>query len=69
MQDGVYDKFIEKLAMAMKAELRVGDGFDDRTTQGPLINRKAVEKVRHFEHTQVTKTVCKLSKISLIEYD
>lgn len=45
VQEGVYDKFIEKLAIAMKQQLHVGDGFNDKTTQGPLINKKAVEKV------------------------
>lgn len=41
----VYDAFAEKLVAAVK-ELKVGDGFEDGVTTGPLINRKAVEKVR-----------------------
>ncbi len=48
VQEGVHDKFIEKLATAIKEQLHVGDGFDDKTTQGPLINKKAVEKVRRY---------------------
>lgn len=31
----------------MKSQLKVGDGFDERSTCGPLINAKAVEKVKH----------------------
>jgi succinate-semialdehyde dehydrogenase/glutarate-semialdehyde dehydrogenase len=44
VQDKVYDAFAEKLA-ARIARLKVGDGFDDGVTQGPLITMKAVEKV------------------------
>jgi acyl-CoA reductase-like NAD-dependent aldehyde dehydrogenase len=29
----------------MEKELRIGDGFDPKSTQGPLINQRAVEKV------------------------
>lgn len=45
MQKGIHDKFVEKFAKAIERELRVGSGFDENTTQGPLINEKAVEKV------------------------
>lgn len=34
----------------MKTNLHVGNGFEERTTQGPLINEKAVEKVSSFYH-------------------
>ncbi|QBX33573.1 NAD-dependent succinate-semialdehyde dehydrogenase [Paracoccus liaowanqingii] len=44
VQAGVYDAFAEKLAAAVD-KLRVGDGLEDGTTTGPLINEKAVEKV------------------------
>ncbi|TJZ92646.1 NAD-dependent succinate-semialdehyde dehydrogenase [Paracoccus gahaiensis] len=44
VQSGVYDAFAEKLAAAVD-KLRVGDGLEDGTTTGPLINEKAVEKV------------------------
>ncbi len=48
VQAGVYDAFAEKLVAATKA-LRVGDGFGDGVTTGPLIDRKAVDKVeRHL---------------------
>ena len=47
VQAGVYDAFADRLASRVKA-LRVGDGLDGPTEQGPLINAAAVEKVeRH----------------------
>ncbi len=49
VQSGVYDAFAAKLAAAVD-KLRVGDGFDDGVTTGPLITEKAVEKVE--EHIQ-----------------
>ena len=49
VQAGVYDAFAEKLAVAV-GKLKVGDGFGDGVTTGPLIDEKAVEKVeRHLQ--------------------
>jgi len=45
VQDGVYDAFIDKLKTAVAA-LKVGDGLDDGVTTGPLIDHRAVAKVR-----------------------
>ncbi|MBU2956930.1 NAD-dependent succinate-semialdehyde dehydrogenase [Paracoccus sp. 1_MG-2023] len=45
VQSGVYDAFAEKLADAV-SKLKVGDGLEDGTTTGPLINRDAVGKVQ-----------------------
>ena len=45
VQAGVYDAFAQKLADAVDA-LKVGDGLEDGTDAGPLINEKAVEKVQ-----------------------
>lgn len=45
VQDGIHDQFVEKLNAAV-ADLAVGDGFADGVTIGPLINDKAVTKVR-----------------------
>jgi succinate-semialdehyde dehydrogenase/glutarate-semialdehyde dehydrogenase len=48
IQAGVYDAFAAKLVAAV-GKLRVGDGFGDGVTTGPLIDGKAVEKVeRHI---------------------
>lgn len=44
VQEGVYDKFAEKLGKAV-ANLKVGDGFEDGSTLGPLISDAAVGKV------------------------
>ncbi|WP_134323101.1 NAD-dependent succinate-semialdehyde dehydrogenase [Cumulibacter soli] len=45
VQRGVHDEFVEKLA-AKVSQLRVGDGFADGVTIGPLISATAVQKVR-----------------------
>ena len=44
VQDGVYDAFAAKMAAAVAA-LRVGNGLEDGTQQGPLIDMRAVAKV------------------------
>jgi len=47
VQDSVYDAFAEKLGQRV-AKLKIGSGFDDGVTQGPLINMEAVEKVERL---------------------
>ncbi len=42
---GVYDTFAEKLAVAV-ANMKVGDGLEEGTTTGPLINADAVAKMQ-----------------------
>jgi len=44
VQNSIYEKFAVKLAQAV-SQLKVGDGLDSETQQGPLINQAAVEKV------------------------
>ena len=44
VQDGVYDKFAQKLG-ATVAAMKIGGGLEDGVMQGPLIDIKAVEKV------------------------
>lgn len=44
VQEGVYDLFVQKLAVAVSG-LKVGNGLDDGVTQGPLIDGKALAKV------------------------
>ncbi|MDH3689968.1 MAG: NAD-dependent succinate-semialdehyde dehydrogenase [Gammaproteobacteria bacterium] len=44
VQESVHDEFAEKFAAATAA-LKVGDGFEDGTDLGPLIDGAAVEKV------------------------
>ncbi|XP_028593409.2 succinate-semialdehyde dehydrogenase, mitochondrial [Podarcis muralis] len=55
VQKGIHDAFVEKFARAIKSELRIGNGFDEGTTQGPLINEKAVEKVEKHIHDAVSQ--------------
>ena len=44
VQDAVYDQFVEKFAVKVKT-LKVGNGFAEGVTTGPLIEDKAVAKV------------------------
>jgi succinate-semialdehyde dehydrogenase/glutarate-semialdehyde dehydrogenase len=44
VQDGIYDKFAEKLAQKVK-ELKVGAGTEGGVNQGPLIDSNALAKV------------------------
>ena len=44
VQAGVYDAFAEKLGEAV-AKLRVGDGFEEGVTTGPLIDAQGLAKV------------------------
>ncbi|ENX41962.1 NAD-dependent succinate-semialdehyde dehydrogenase [Acinetobacter sp. NIPH 2100] len=46
VQDGIYEAICERLKVAVEQQLRVGDGREDGTTQGPLIDQDAVEKVQ-----------------------
>jgi succinate-semialdehyde dehydrogenase/glutarate-semialdehyde dehydrogenase len=43
VQDGIYDAFAARLKIAVEA-LKVGSGFDDGVTIGPLIDENAVGK-------------------------
>ncbi|XP_023368060.1 succinate-semialdehyde dehydrogenase, mitochondrial isoform X2 [Otolemur garnettii] len=55
VQRGIHDSFVKKFAEAMKKTLHVGNGFEEGTTQGPLINEKAVEKVEKHVSDAVSK--------------
>lgn len=54
VHDDVYDEFAEKLSTKVR-ELVVGDGLDHGTTQGPLINDAAVQKVEELVADATTK--------------
>jgi succinate-semialdehyde dehydrogenase/glutarate-semialdehyde dehydrogenase len=60
IQAGVYDEFAKKLKAAV-AKLRVGDGLEGVTDQGPLIDAKAVAKVE--EH--IADALAKGAKVLL----
>ena len=44
VQDGIYDKFVEKLAVKVKG-IKVGNGFEDGVNQGPMIDDNAIAKI------------------------
>ncbi len=54
VQAGVYDAFSEKLKAAV-AKLKVGDGFADGVTTGPLIDLAGVAKVEEHIEDAVSK--------------
>ncbi|GGK05337.1 NADP-dependent succinate-semialdehyde dehydrogenase [Pseudomonas matsuisoli] len=54
VQDGVYEAFTEKLKAAV-AKLKIGNGLDDGVTTGPLIDEKAVAKVKEHIEDAVSK--------------
>jgi succinate-semialdehyde dehydrogenase/glutarate-semialdehyde dehydrogenase len=47
VQDGVHDAFVAALSKRVSA-MKVGPGTEADVTQGPLINRKAIEKVQRL---------------------
>ncbi|XP_069004520.1 succinate-semialdehyde dehydrogenase, mitochondrial [Embiotoca jacksoni] len=59
VQSGVYDRFLEALGRAMDAELRLGHGSEPGTTQGPLINTRAADKVMQ----QISDAVSRGAKV------
>lgn len=54
VQEGVYDRFVEKFAAKVKA-MKVGNGFEEGVVQGPLIEDAAVEKVQRHVQDAVSK--------------
>ena len=54
VQAGIYDEFAEKLAKRV-AKLAVGDGFAPGSEIGPLIDGKAIKKVREHVEDAVSR--------------
>ncbi len=54
VQDGVYEAFAEKLKAAV-SKLKIGNGLEEGITTGPLIDEKAVAKVREHIEDAVSK--------------
>ncbi|SNZ06737.1 NAD-dependent succinate-semialdehyde dehydrogenase [Cohaesibacter gelatinilyticus] len=54
VQAGVYEAFAEKLAAKVQS-LKLGDGFEEGVTTGPLINQAAVDKVEQHVSDAVHK--------------
>ena len=60
VQNDIYDVFAKKLADATKA-MKVGNGFEDGVTTGPLIDQQALEKVEEHIEDAVSKGASILS--------
>jgi succinate-semialdehyde dehydrogenase/glutarate-semialdehyde dehydrogenase len=54
VQDGIYDAFAKRLAEVVR-EMKVGNGMEQGTVIGPLIDLKAVEKVEQHISDAVKK--------------
>ena len=54
VQDGVYDKFVEKFAVKVRG-LKVGNGFEAGVHIGPLIEDAALQKVQRHVQDAVAK--------------
>lgn len=51
----VYDAFAEKLGAAVQQRLKVGEGFEDAITTGPLIDDAAIAKVEEHVKDAISK--------------
>ncbi|WP_439239223.1 NAD-dependent succinate-semialdehyde dehydrogenase [Lonepinella sp. BR2919] len=47
VQSGVYDEFVEKFSISTK-QLKVGNGIEEDTTIGPLIDKSALRNVQEY---------------------
>ena len=54
VQEGIYDEFAQKFVEKVKA-FKVGYGFDEGTTHGPVIHDRAVQKVEAHVKDAVSK--------------
>jgi succinate-semialdehyde dehydrogenase/glutarate-semialdehyde dehydrogenase len=54
VQEGVYDQFVSKFSAKVKA-MKVGNGFEDGVSQGPLIEDAAIAKVKRHVADAVAK--------------
>ena len=60
VQENIYEEFSKKLAEETRA-MKVGNGFDDGVTTGPLIDQQALEKVEEHIEDAVSKGASILS--------
>ncbi|PIE25489.1 MAG: succinate-semialdehyde dehydrogenase (NADP(+)) [Neptuniibacter caesariensis] len=44
VQEGIYDQFVEKFSAAVK-DFKLGHGFDDEVTHGPVVSKKALSDI------------------------
>ncbi len=55
VQREVHDAYLERLIAAVKAEVRLGDPLDPRTTMGPVNNVRTAEKTERHVHDAVER--------------
>jgi succinate-semialdehyde dehydrogenase len=55
VQSGIHDEFVKKLAATMASQLKSGNTLDQAVTVGPLVNERAVEKVKDHVDDAVSK--------------
>ena len=60
VQEGIYEAFTEKFTQAVK-QLRLGNGWEEGVTTGPLVNRRAVQDV----HKLVQESVAQGATVAL----
>ncbi|TVU32784.1 hypothetical protein EJB05_24540, partial [Eragrostis curvula] len=56
VQEGIYEKFASAFVKAVQS-LQVGNGLEESTSQGPLINEAAVQKVEKFINDATSKVI------------
>lgn len=54
VQAGIYEQFVERFSVAVKG-LKLGNGLEEGTDLGPLIEQSAIEKVEHHIKDAVSK--------------
>ena len=55
VHEDVYDRFAEMVAAAVKSQIVLGDGFEPKVTQGPMINDQQLKKVDGIVKDAVSK--------------
>lgn len=54
VQSGIYDTFVEKLAIAVK-KMRIGNGLEQGVEVGPVIDGNAIKKIQHHLDDALSK--------------
>lgn len=55
IQEGIYDEFAEKFVKKVKEATKVGNGLEKGVTQGPLIKKESIDKVKSHIDDAVSK--------------
>ncbi|MBK66734.1 MAG: succinate-semialdehyde dehydrogenase (NADP(+)) [Rickettsiales bacterium] len=57
VQDGIYDDFMERFKVEVE-KIKLGNGLDENTKMGPLINKKGHDKVKDLADDAVKNGAC-----------